>query len=126
MALAPSAYTREMWDEPFVVDFEVALSAASLDTKMTVTNTGSGASFDFQAALHSYFDVSDIKCLVVCRGPVRKEAFDVFDEIGIREYGMLLSEKDSVVYPRCLAPELRDLRDICDLRVRHWLRQRGV
>lgn len=56
------------------------------------------------------FDVSDVKCLVVCRGPVRKEAFDVFDAIGIREYGMLLSEKDSVVYPRCLAPELRDLR----------------
>ena len=56
------------------------------------------------------FDVSDVKCLVVCRGPIRKEAFDVFDEIGTREYGMLLSEKDSVVYPRCLAPELRDLR----------------
>ncbi len=56
------------------------------------------------------FDVSDVKCLVVCRGPVRKEAFDIFDAIGIREYGMLLSEKDSVVYPRCLAPELRDLR----------------
>jgi acetyl/propionyl-CoA carboxylase alpha subunit len=55
------------------------------------------------------FDVSDVKCLVVCRGPVRKEAFDVFAEIGVREYGMLLSEKDSVVYPRCLAPELRDL-----------------
>jgi len=54
------------------------------------------------------FDVSDVKCLVVCRGPVRKEAFDVFSEIGVREYGMLLSEKDSVVYPRCLAPELRD------------------
>jgi acetyl/propionyl-CoA carboxylase alpha subunit len=56
------------------------------------------------------FDVSDVKCLVVCRGPIRKEAFDVFDAIGVREYGMLLSEKDSVVYPRCLAPELRDLR----------------
>ncbi len=56
------------------------------------------------------FDISDVKCLVVCRGPVRKEAFDVFDAIGIREYGMLLSEKDSVVYPRCLAPELRDFR----------------
>ncbi|MFO0687769.1 MAG: biotin/lipoyl-containing protein [Myxococcota bacterium] len=56
------------------------------------------------------FDVRDVKCLVVCRGPVRKEAFDVFDEIGIREYGMLLSEKDSIVYPRCLAPELRSLR----------------
>jgi acetyl/propionyl-CoA carboxylase alpha subunit len=56
------------------------------------------------------FDVRDVKCLVVCRGPIRKEAFDVFDEIGVSEYGMLLSEKDSVVYPRCLAPELRDLR----------------
>ena len=56
------------------------------------------------------FDVTDVKCLVVCRGPIRKEAFDVFDEIGVREYGMLLSEKDSVVYPRCLAPELRDMR----------------
>ncbi len=55
------------------------------------------------------FDVSDVKCLVVCRGPIRKEAFDVFTEIGVREFGMLLSEKDSVVYPRCLAPELRDL-----------------
>jgi hypothetical protein len=51
-----------------------------------------------------------VKCLVVCRGPVRQEAFDVFDEIGIREYGMLLSEKDSVFYPRCLAPELRRFR----------------
>jgi len=56
------------------------------------------------------FEVSGVKCLVVCRGPIRKEAFDVFDEIGVGEYGMLLSEKDSVVYPRCLAPELRDLR----------------
>jgi acetyl/propionyl-CoA carboxylase alpha subunit len=56
------------------------------------------------------FSLADVKCLVVCRGPVRKEAFDVFDEVGIREYGMLLSEKDSVVYPRCLAPELRNLR----------------
>ncbi len=34
------------------------------------------------------FDVSDVKCLVVCRGPVRKEAFDVFAEIGVREFGM--------------------------------------
>ena len=56
------------------------------------------------------FGVDDLKVLVVCRGPVRKEAFDIFDQIGISEYGMLLSEKDSVVYPRCLAPELRDFR----------------
>ncbi len=56
------------------------------------------------------FDLSAIKCLVVCRGPVRLEAFEIFDAIGVREYGMLLSEKDSVIYPRCLAPELRDFR----------------
>jgi acetyl/propionyl-CoA carboxylase alpha subunit len=52
--------------------------------------------------------LDDLKVLVVCRGPVRQEAFDVFSAMGIREFGMLLSEKDSVVYPRCLAPELRD------------------
>jgi biotin carboxylase len=56
------------------------------------------------------FSLEDVKCLVVCRGPVRKEAFEVFDEIGIREYGMLISQKDSVIYPRCLAPELRSFR----------------
>jgi len=55
------------------------------------------------------FDVRDVKCLVVCRGPVRREAFEVFEQIGVREYGMLLSEKDSIVYPRCLAPEIRSL-----------------
>ena len=56
------------------------------------------------------FDPAPIKCLVVCRGPVRLEAFEIFDAIGVSEYGMLLSEKDSVTYPRCLAPELRSLR----------------
>jgi acetyl/propionyl-CoA carboxylase alpha subunit len=56
------------------------------------------------------FSLTQLKVLVVCRGPVRMEAFQVFDQIGIREYGMLLSEKDSVVYPRCLAPELRAFR----------------
>ena len=53
------------------------------------------------------FSLTHLKVLVVCRGPVRMEAFQVFDSIGIPDYGMLLSEKDSVVYPRCLAPELR-------------------
>ena len=54
--------------------------------------------------------LASIKCLIVCRGPVRKEAMDVFDQIGIGEYGMLLSEKDSIVYAKCLAPELRSFR----------------
>lgn len=54
------------------------------------------------------FDLSSIKCLIVCRGPVRKEAIEVFKQAGISEYGILLSEKDSIVYPKALAPELRD------------------
>ena len=57
----------------------------------------------------SSFALDSLKVLVVCRGPVRMEAFEIFQEIGIREFGMLLSEKDSVVYPRCLAPEIRSL-----------------
>ncbi|AOP34092.1 biotin carboxylase [Leptospira tipperaryensis] len=56
------------------------------------------------------FSLESIKCLIVCRGPVRKEAMEIFDLIGIREYGILLSEKDSVVYPMALAPELRGFR----------------
>lgn len=56
------------------------------------------------------FSLNSIKCLIVCRGPVRKEAMDIFDEIGVKEYGILLSEKDSIVYPRSLAPELRSFR----------------
>jgi acetyl/propionyl-CoA carboxylase alpha subunit len=56
------------------------------------------------------FTVESIKCLIVCRGPVRKETMDVFDLIGVREYGILLSEKDSIVYPKALAPELRNFK----------------
>ncbi len=57
------------------------------------------------------FALKDMKVLVVCRGPVRMEAFEVFDDIGLQGYGMLLSEKDSIVYPRCLAPEIRSIPD---------------
>merc|ERR1712216_500551 len=48
----------------FCVDFTVSLTAASLDTKMEVRNTGDKA-WDFQAALHSYFDVSSLKNIEV-------------------------------------------------------------
>ena len=65
---------------------------------------------DSPSAWQRSFALGQLKVLVVCRGPVRLEAFQVFDAIGVREYGMLLSEKDSVVYPRCLAPELRSFR----------------
>jgi len=57
------------------------------------------------------FACEDLRPLIVCRGPIRKEAMDVFEEMGMAHYGILLSEKDSIVYPNALAPELRQLAD---------------
>jgi len=55
------------------------------------------------------FGCEDMTVLIVCRGPIRREALDIFDEMGMAKVGILLSEKDSIVYPRALAPELRRL-----------------
>jgi acetyl/propionyl-CoA carboxylase alpha subunit len=57
------------------------------------------------------FSCEALKPLIVCRGPIRKEAMDVYQEMGIAHYGILLSEKDSIVYPNALSPELRQLTD---------------
>lgn len=57
------------------------------------------------------FDCTDMKPLIICRGPIRKEVMDVWDEMGINQYGILLSEKDSITYNNALAPELRLLTD---------------
>jgi acetyl/propionyl-CoA carboxylase alpha subunit len=58
----------------------------------------------------SSFSCSHLNVLIVCRGPIRKEAMDVFEELGAG-CGILLSEKDSVSYPHTIAPELRSLTD---------------
>ena len=52
----------------------------------------------------------DIDCLIICRGPIRKEVMDVLTEMGAK-YGILLSEKDSITYQNALAPELRLIND---------------
>jgi acetyl/propionyl-CoA carboxylase alpha subunit len=57
------------------------------------------------------FTCVELRPLIICRGPIRKEAMDVFDEMGIDDYGILLSEKDSITYTNALAPELRKLTD---------------
>ncbi|KZZ40981.1 biotin carboxylase [Thalassolituus sp. HI0120] len=57
------------------------------------------------------FSCTEMRPLIICRGPIRKEAMDVFEEMGIQHYGILLSEKDSIVYQNALAPELRKLTD---------------
>ena len=59
----------------------------------------------------SGYGCHELKPLIICRGPIRKEAMDVFDEMGITGYGILLSEKDSITYSNALAPELRRLTD---------------
>ncbi len=53
------------------------------------------------------FACDDMSVLIVCRGPIRKEAIEVFREMGMTRVGMLLSERDSIVFPRALSPELR-------------------
>ncbi len=53
------------------------------------------------------FACDDMGVLIVCRGPIRKEAIDVFREMGMTNVGILLSERDSIVFPRALSPELR-------------------
>jgi len=57
------------------------------------------------------FSCEDLRPLIVCRGPIRMEAMTVYEEMGITHYGILLSEKDSIVYPNALSPELRKLTD---------------
>jgi acetyl/propionyl-CoA carboxylase alpha subunit len=56
------------------------------------------------------FACEDLDCLIICRGPIRKEVMDVFTEMGA-QYAILLSEKDSITYQNALAPELRSIID---------------
>jgi glucose-6-phosphate 1-epimerase len=74
LELNPSDYTKEMWDKPFKCTFTVTLEADKLATSMKVDNVGEGeASFDFQAALHSYFTVSALENLEISGSFENKE-----------------------------------------------------
>lgn len=57
------------------------------------------------------FSCEDMSPLIICRGPIRKEVMDVWTEMGITRFGILLSEKDSITYNNALAPELRQITD---------------
>ena len=56
LALADSESTREMWGNRFELLYAVTLGAHSLSTELRVRNRGD-ASFDFQALLHTYFNL---------------------------------------------------------------------
>ncbi len=70
----------------------------------------SAITFQPASAWQQQFTFDSVKCLIVCRGPIRLETIDVFESLGA-ECGILLSEKDSILYPQTLAPELRRLRN---------------
>jgi glucose-6-phosphate 1-epimerase len=72
LEMAPSDYTKEMWDKEFLCTFSVSLESDKLSTKMNVENKGED-SFDFQAALHSYFTVSAIENLSIAGSFAGKE-----------------------------------------------------
>ena len=59
------------------------------------------------------FDCSALRPLIICRGPIRKEAIDAFREMGMRHIGMLVSDRDSIVFEGGRAPELRQLDAEC-------------
>lgn len=65
LTLVPNDYTKEMWDKEFKCTFTVTLEDDQLATKMNVDNVSEEDSFDFQAALHSYFTVSSLENLEI-------------------------------------------------------------
>jgi len=69
MKLAPSEYTKAIWDKEFECLFTTTLTGDSLDTEMVVKNTGKEA-FDFQAALH--------RCVVINQAMKRIEGVTRF------------------------------------------------
>ena len=83
LELAPSDYTKAIWDQDFLCTFTVDVHANQLDTKLFVENKGA-ESWDFQAALHSYFAVTSLDQLEIMGSFQDKEFLNkmVGDEIG--------------------------------------------
>eukprot|EP00933_Yihiella_yeosuensis_P038574 TRINITY_DN32503_c0_g1_i1.p1 TRINITY_DN32503_c0_g1~~TRINITY_DN32503_c0_g1_i1.p1 ORF type:complete len:389 (+),score=80.42 TRINITY_DN32503_c0_g1_i1:62-1228(+) len=62
LELTDNEETREMWPHAFRLEYRVELQDGQLATSFKVENT-SASDFNFQAALHSYYAVSDVsKC----------------------------------------------------------------
>lgn len=72
LELAPSEYTKAMWDKAFLCTFSVDLEADQLKTKLLVENKGEEP-FGFQAALHTYFTVSSLDQLEITGSFAGKE-----------------------------------------------------
>merc|ERR1712216_1056388 len=85
LEMAPSDYTKEIWDKEFHCTFTVTLEKDQLVTKMVADNKGD-ESFDFQAALHSYFTVSALENLEIAGSFEGKEFVNTIGEEYDRVY----------------------------------------
>jgi glucose-6-phosphate 1-epimerase len=111
LEMAPSDYTKEMWDKEFLCTFTVTLEDDQLTTKMNVDNKGE-ESFDFQAALHSYFTVSSLKNLEIAGSFEGKEFLNKMvgeGEMQTEERSAItISEEYDRVYTGVNDPVLKD------------------
>ena len=62
LRLTDDAATRTHWNHGFETELTVAVTGQTLEVELVVTNTGE-TSFEFTAALHTYFRVDDIRQL---------------------------------------------------------------
>lgn len=109
LEMAPSDYSKEMWDKEFLCTFTVDLEADKLATKMLVENKGEEA-FDFQSALHSYFTVSSMENLEITGSFEGKEFLDkIADETKTEDRSAItISEEYDRVYKGVNDPVLKD------------------
>lgn len=112
LVMEPSDYTKEMWDKKFKCTFTVTLQENQLDTKMLVENQGE-ESFDFQAALHSYFTVSSLDKLEISGSFAGKEFLNKLagdgGEMQTEEREVItISEEYDRVYQGVNDPVLKD------------------
>jgi len=112
LELAPSDSTKAMWDKEFLCTFSVSLDDAQLTTKMLVDNKGE-ESFEFQAALHSYFTVSSLENLEITGSFEGKEFLNkmVGDEGEMqteKRAAITISEEYDRVYKGVNDPVLKD------------------
>ncbi|KAL7569967.1 hypothetical protein ACA910_017018 [Epithemia clementina (nom. ined.)] len=112
LQMAPSDYTKAMWDKEFFCTFKVDLESDQLNTNLLVENKG-GEAFDFQAALHSYFTVSSLDSLEVTGSFAGKEFLNKLagdgGEMQTEEREVItITEEYDRVYKQVNDPVLKD------------------
>jgi glucose-6-phosphate 1-epimerase len=116
LQLCSSEKTKEYWPFDFCAELTV-LVGKNLDVKLTITNTGA-ETFDYSAALHSYFNVSDIGNIKIegLEGASYYSAFgselfkqeDQFLEIRQEENRRYIeTESDCVIYDEAFSQAIR-------------------